>query len=156
MDCIRNNVAQSIDDVNYNILAWQKSSISAKYLFNEEELVLYNAVICAAYKDSAGVSQWALLLLTRDEQLAHLVPWQLCCNDESSPMRFYKERPTNEEIYEFLAGRSTIETQLFLGSRKRVKDLRGVPMQFVQGDVLEETWESVIGEKPTKFFPGEE
>ena len=138
------------------VIAWQKSRLAAKYLANKEELVLYNAVICAYYEDSTGVPEWALMILTRDEQMADHIPWRLYCDVNSTPLQRYSERPTNEDIYMFLALQSKIETHLFLNTTKQVTEAYGVPLQLVEGDVLEETWELVIGEKPTKFFPGEE
>ncbi len=131
-------------DVEASILAWQRVTVGGR-----QRRVLFG---CTKYLDTTGQLSWATILLVSRDSGAF---WWIPNYKEPSLLKRYDHRPTNKEIYEFLEAIYSVECRLFIYDEKGHYDWEGVDVSFIEGGVCEETWEAVIGEKPTKFFPGE-
>jgi len=81
----------------------------------------------------------------------------IICDISALPTQFadgpkFKTPIGNAELYSFLDSLGGMEERMF---EPEHFDWNGVDVQFIVGGVCEENWEETIGEKPTKFFPGD-
>ncbi len=140
-------------DESIKVIAWQKVRIQKQHTFNKRDWIFYNVLVWCKYKNVFGNTEWALVCVIKDEDLGEAVPWRLLCGRDGDPVRRYAHAPTNSDVMTSIDRSRSVGQHFFLGEKNDMDRSYGIPIQFVDGDVREKTWEAVIGEKPTRFFP---
>lgn len=146
------------------LLAWlQRESLSSKIYVGEEPYNERVALVLAQSLNEAG-KEWVLLSLSSSYEKNDTVTWKpfwhlsqgynYSVGSSFLTMKEFKSVPTNAEIYQSLEEWTSANGGFFnydITTKKNV--WKGFEFLFVDGDVREKTWEAVIGEKPTRFFP---
>lgn len=147
------------------LLAWlQRKSLSSTAYAGEIPYKEWIALVLARKQDKGSSEKWTLLTLSSDcheaDTSVHAFYWHLSWGYDYSlgngflTMRLFDSLPTNAEIYQSLEEWTSANGGFFnydITTKKNV--WKGFEFLFVDGDVREKTWEAVIGEKPTRFFP---
>ncbi len=124
------------------MLAWQRRAIGDSIRINTA------LFWCEGVPSNGGKKKrWALAVFDQIET-EHTWSWRISSGREG--FNYYDHPPANEDIYALLDSLRIIESRMFTSNPY---DWQGVSVEFVDGDVREKTWEAVIGEKPTRFFP---
>jgi hypothetical protein len=146
-----------------HLLAWTRVWLpcnnetrdSVAYNVPEHE-VCYDALVWAEItQPKSKDKRWALMVFRTIGSKWDLV-WDVGSLDKRhSPVRVFQRQPRNEDIYNYLDsvrsnGRSIFDFKYSFSECENVLCMCG---RFIDGDVRENTWIAVTGEKPTKFFP---
>lgn len=142
-----------------HLLAWLKRESTDSLLLESKPYCDRLALVLVRSVTGSQGGEWTLMTLVSQYLMgfgadSFVNVHSYWCLVGREAMRTFDSLPGNKEVYQTLEQWSPISGGFFSFDAETGKSTwRNSEFLFIDGDVREKTWEAVIGEKPTKFFP---